>query len=49
MNRKSYLIGRCAAIGTHDELLASCEIYREILSSQTGEDLPVLKAGGQNG
>ena len=41
--------GRCAAIGTHDELLASCEIYREILSSQTGEDLPALKAGGQNG
>jgi ABC-type polar amino acid transport system ATPase subunit len=41
--------GRCAAIGNHDELLASCEIYREILSSQTGEDLPTLKAGGQNG
>ena len=40
--------GKCAAIGTHDELLASCEIYREILSSQTGEDLPALKAGGDH-
>ena len=38
--------GKCAAIGTHDELIASCEIYREILSSQTGEDLPTLEKGG---
>lgn len=40
--------GRCAGIGTHDELLETCEIYREILSSQTGEDLPALKTGGEN-
>ena len=33
--------GRIAAMGTHDELLQSCEIYREIYESQTkggGED-----------
>ena len=40
--------GRCAGIGTHDELLSTCEIYREILASQTGEDLPALKTGGEN-
>ncbi len=37
--------GRCAAIGTHAELLASCAIYREIISSQTGEDLPTDMGG----
>ena len=40
--------GRCAAIGTHAELLASCEIYREIISSQTGEDLPSAGMGGNH-
>ncbi len=29
--------GRIAAIGTHRELMASCEIYREIASSQLSE------------
>ena len=28
--------GEIAGIGTHDELLASCEVYREIYSSQFG-------------
>ena len=27
--------GRIAAMGTHEELLQSCEIYREIYESQT--------------
>ena len=27
--------GKIAAMGTHDELLRSCEIYREIYESQT--------------
>ena len=40
--------GKCAAIGTHAELLASCAIYREIISSQTGEDLPPADMGGAN-
>ena len=31
--------GACAGIGTHEELLASCQVYREIVSSQTGEAL----------
>lgn len=31
--------GRCAGIGTHEELLKSCQVYREIVSSQTGEEL----------
>lgn len=30
--------GRISAAGTHDELLSSSEIYREIYSSQTSED-----------
>lgn len=30
--------GRQAGLGTHDELLASCEIYREICSSQLREE-----------
>ena len=29
--------GRCVGIGTHDELLAGCEVYREIHLSQFGE------------
>jgi ATP-binding cassette subfamily B protein len=29
--------GRIAGIGTHEELLASCEPYREIVTSQLGE------------
>ena len=34
--------GRVVAQGTHDELLASCEIYREVYDSQT-------KGGDENG
>ena len=30
--------GKCVGIGTHKELLNSCEIYREIVSSQLGEE-----------
>lgn len=30
--------GRIAGIGTHDELLESCEIYREICHSQMGDN-----------
>jgi ATP-binding cassette subfamily B protein len=30
--------GTVAGIGTHDELLQSCETYREIVSSQLGEE-----------
>lgn len=30
--------GECVGIGTHDELLESCEIYEEICSSQLGAD-----------
>ena len=29
--------GRIAGIGKHDELLASCEPYREIVESQLGQ------------
>ena len=29
--------GRVEGMGTHDELLASCEPYREIVDSQLGE------------
>ena len=32
--------GRLAALGTHDELLASCALYREIcLSQHVGEEV----------
>ncbi len=30
--------GKCVGMGTHKELLKSCEIYREIASSQLGEE-----------
>ena len=32
--------GKIADVGTHDELMARCEIYREVHDSQTkgGED-----------
>ncbi len=30
--------GRVAGIGTHDELLRSCQVYQEIVASQTGVD-----------
>ena len=30
--------GKCVGMGTHKELLNSCEIYREIASSQLGEE-----------
>jgi ATP-binding cassette subfamily B multidrug efflux pump len=33
--------GEVAGIGTHDELLASCEPYREIVESQLGEQVAV--------
>ena len=29
--------GRVVGIGTHDELMVSCEPYREIVDSQLGE------------
>ena len=29
--------GKAVAIGTHEELLSSCEVYREIYVSQYGE------------
>ena len=31
--------GRVAGIGTHRELLQSCEIYREIVASQLAEEV----------
>ena len=33
--------GKIAAMGTHDELLKTCDIYREIYESQT-------RGGGEN-
>ena len=30
--------GRAVGIGTHSELLGSCEVYREIYNSQYGDD-----------
>ena len=30
--------GKCVGIGTHKELLKSCSVYREIASSQLGEE-----------
>lgn len=30
--------GRAVGVGTHDELLADCEVYREICSSQSGRE-----------
>lgn len=30
--------GRVAGIGTHRELLATCTVYREIVSSQLSEE-----------
>lgn len=38
--------GRCAAGGTHEELLKESRIYREIVASQTGED---MDEGGADG
>ena len=35
--------GRVAAVGSHDELLGRSEIYRELVSLQSGEG---LVAGG---
>lgn len=32
--------GRVAGIGTHHELLASCDVYREIVASQMAEEVP---------
>lgn len=31
--------GKCVGMGTNDELLKSCEVYREIYSSQFGEEV----------
>ena len=31
--------GRVAGMGTHEELLASCQVYREIVRSQLGEEV----------
>lgn len=33
--------GRCAAIGSHKQLMKSCENYREIYNSQFAEEAPV--------
>jgi len=33
--------GEIAGIGTHDELIRNCRIYREIFSSQIGQEVPV--------
>lgn len=33
--------GEIAGIGTHDELIRSCQIYREIFSSQIGQEVSV--------
>ena len=30
--------GRIAGIGNHKELMATCEVYREIVSSQLSEE-----------
>lgn len=30
--------GRMVGIGTHDELMDACQVYREIAESQIGED-----------
>ena len=30
--------GRIAGIGTHQELMQSCEVYREIVASQLSEE-----------
>ena len=30
--------GKCVGIGKHNELLKSCEVYREIAASQLGEE-----------
>ena len=29
--------GRLAGLGTHDELLKSCDVYKEIYNSQFGD------------
>ena len=34
--------GRMLGYGTHDELLASCEVYRDIYISQTGGDVNAI-------
>ncbi|MNT79623.1 Multidrug resistance ABC transporter ATP-binding/permease protein BmrA [compost metagenome] len=31
--------GEIAGLGTHNELLASCRVYREIYASQTGKEV----------
>ena len=31
--------GKVVGIGTHDELLKDCEVYREICSSQNKEEV----------
>ncbi len=42
--------GEMAGIGTHDELLRNCEVYREIYFSQYPEErLKAAKAGSGNG
>lgn len=38
--------GHCVGYGTHDELLKTCPVYREIVSSQTGEDIPGRDTNG---
>ena len=39
--------GRIAGIGTHRELLASCEVYREIARSQLSPDELELQGGAR--
>lgn len=31
--------GEIAGIGTHEQLLRSCEVYREIFQSQSGKEM----------
>jgi ATP-binding cassette subfamily B protein len=32
--------GACVGLGSHDELLDSCETYREIVASQLDQQVP---------
>ena len=51
MNADKILVledGRSVGVGTHEELIVSCPVYREIYASQFGEgSLPELTNGGE--
>lgn len=41
--------GKINAVGTHDQLMQNCEIYREVYNSQQkGQDDSVNSEGGEN-